>query len=70
MSDPGKPRSAGMFQPRVSAQPRPIMEDLARRGHRVARRQSALGGAQAILMDGDLLIGGSDPRKDGCALGY
>ena len=30
MSDPGKPRSAGMFQPRVSAQPRPIMEDLAR----------------------------------------
>ena len=30
MSEPPKPRSAGMFQPKVSAQPRPIMEDLAR----------------------------------------
>ena len=30
MIDAPKPRSQGMFQPRVSAQPRPIMEDLAR----------------------------------------
>ena len=30
MTDTSKPRSQGMFQPRVSAQPRPIMEDLAR----------------------------------------
>ncbi|MEM1298027.1 MAG: tRNA (guanosine(37)-N1)-methyltransferase TrmD [Pseudomonadota bacterium] len=30
MTDTPKPRSQGMFQPRVSAQPRPIMEDLAR----------------------------------------
>jgi len=32
MSDPAKPRSAGMFQPRVSAQPRPLMEDQHRLG--------------------------------------
>ena len=27
------------------------------------------GGGQAILASGETLIGGSDPRKDGCALG-
>lgn len=32
MSDDRRPRSAGMIQPRVSAQPRPLMEDLARPG--------------------------------------
>lgn len=30
MAEPPKPRSHGMFQPRVSAQPRPIMENLTR----------------------------------------
>jgi len=51
--------------------PEEIALDLARRGHRVARA-GALGGAQAIWIDHakGCLIGGSDPRKDGCALGY
>lgn len=30
---------------------------------------SAFGGGQAIIVQGDVLLGGSDPRKDGCALG-
>ncbi len=48
-----------------------IARDLARRGHRVARA-GPIGGCQAIWIDRarGCLIGGSDPRKDGCALGY
>ncbi|WP_095588740.1 gamma-glutamyltransferase family protein [Actibacterium ureilyticum] len=41
-------------------------------GHKVATPETAIGGAQAIAIDHDagVLIGASDPRKDGCALGY
>jgi gamma-glutamyltranspeptidase / glutathione hydrolase len=51
---------------------REIAADLAKRGHRVAWADAPLGGGQAILIDHErgVLIGGSDPRKDGCALGY
>jgi gamma-glutamyltranspeptidase/glutathione hydrolase len=49
-----------------------IEAELERRGHRIERPLKPLGGCQAIYIDHRLgvLIGGSEPRKDGCALGY
>ncbi|KAF0676546.1 gamma-glutamyltransferase family protein [Profundibacterium mesophilum] len=49
-----------------------VRADLAGRGHTVTVSPSPIGGAQAIRIDPDsgILEGASDPRKDGCALGY
>ncbi|MDE2228260.1 MAG: gamma-glutamyltransferase [Alphaproteobacteria bacterium] len=49
-----------------------VAAELARRGHTVVRPEKPLGGAQAIRIDHatGTLTGGSDPRKDGMALGY
>ena len=51
--------------------PEEVRNELAAMGHEVAVPQVPLGGAQCILVTeaGDL-VGGSDPRKDGIALGY
>ena len=49
-----------------------IASKLQKIGHIISRPEQPIGGAQAILYDlkKDVLMGGSDPRKDGCALGY
>jgi gamma-glutamyltranspeptidase/glutathione hydrolase len=47
-------------------------DELARRGYAVEAAKSPIGGAQAIMIDWErgVLLGGSEPRKDGLALGY
>jgi len=49
-----------------------VRQELTDMGHNVTIPAGAIGGAQAIRIDHDagVLIGASDPRKDGCALGY
>ena len=49
-----------------------VAEGLVALGHRVERRHDPWGGGQAIQIDRrqGVLIGGSDPRKDGFALGF
>ncbi|MEM6659373.1 MAG: gamma-glutamyltransferase [Pseudomonadota bacterium] len=48
-----------------------IAQQLIEIGHTVQIPETPMGGAQAIrIHDTGVLEGGSDPRKDGCALGY
>lgn len=49
-----------------------IFDALQAKGHNVSYAQKPIGGSQAIWIDPDtnMLIGGSDPRKDGMAAGY
>jgi gamma-glutamyltranspeptidase/glutathione hydrolase len=48
-----------------------VRQELRQKGHRVVS-QANFGGGQAILIHPEYgtLIGGSDPRKDGCAMGF
>jgi gamma-glutamyltranspeptidase/glutathione hydrolase len=49
-----------------------VRERLQALGHRIATAAAPIGGAQAIWIDAEngVLHGGSDPRKDGAALGF
>jgi gamma-glutamyltranspeptidase/glutathione hydrolase len=51
--------------------PHSTLNDLRRRGFEIVVSNEPIGGAQAIWLDNAnrTLLGGSDPRKDGCALG-
>ncbi|MCQ0969601.1 gamma-glutamyltransferase family protein [Paracoccus sp. TK19116] len=55
-----------------ASHPSDVLDDLAARGHKLDVTQDPIGGAQAIRIDSDngVLIGGSDSRKDGAALGF
>ncbi len=53
--------------------PREVLDELARRGHRLARADvGSMGGYQAVARDeaSGACAGASESRKDGCALGY
>jgi gamma-glutamyltranspeptidase/glutathione hydrolase len=49
-----------------------VARELIARGHRVGRSRGSFGGYQGILIDWEhgVLHGGTDPRKDGTAVGY
>jgi len=51
--------------------PDAVRAKLAEMGHQVSIPDEPIGGCQAIVIGADgVLVGASDPRKDGCALGY
>ena len=52
--------------------PEAVVKGLQKLGHKTIAVEEPHGGGQAIWIDWDkgTLTGGSDPRKDGCALGY
>ena len=52
--------------------PEAIRKELAAMGHQIVDPKKPIGGSQAIWIDhaAGVLTGGSDPRKDGCAIGY
>lgn len=49
-----------------------VRAELADKGHKVVIPDEPIGGAQSVMIDLEtgVLQGASDPRKDGCALGY
>ncbi len=52
--------------------PPDVIRELVERGHDVSHDNGGFGGYQGIWWDWerDVLIGGSESRKDGCAMGY
>ena len=52
--------------------PQAVRSDLEAKGHTVVSAAAPLGGSQIIAFDhaSGFLVGGSDPRKDGCAAGW
>jgi gamma-glutamyltranspeptidase/glutathione hydrolase len=67
---PGDPKGGAIKAERGIAPA--ILRDLERRGHHITIVPTNGGGYQAILIDPrtNMLLGGSEARKDGCAAGY
>jgi len=68
----GQPANGGgevALESGISAEARHRLEA---KGHRLGEAPGTFGGYQAIRIDLErgVLIGGSDPRKDGAAMGY
>jgi len=82
MLDYGMPLQAAMDAPRWRYRedgslavedrfPDGLLPKLARRGHDVViQPPSAFGGGQITRLDGDVLSGATEPRKDGTAAGF
>ena len=49
-----------------------VVRDLGLKGHRITRASGTFGGYQGIWIDHErgVLLGATESRKDGCALGY
>src|SRR5947209_4808449 len=72
-SPTGKPMAAdGGTVKAEDAIPAAVVAELRRRGHHVERVRVNSGGYQGIRIDAasGVLLGGSEARKDGCAVGY
>jgi gamma-glutamyltranspeptidase / glutathione hydrolase len=67
----GEMTDGGEVMPELGLDPK-VLEGLVARGHRIGNTVSALGGYQAIWREEEprRYFGGSDPRKDGEAIGY
>ncbi|PPR45353.1 MAG: putative gamma-glutamyltransferase YwrD [Alphaproteobacteria bacterium MarineAlpha5_Bin8] len=52
--------------------PLKVLKELQKKGHNAIYSEDTHGGGQAIFIDRErgVMIAGSDPRKDGCAIGY
>ncbi|MFV2069367.1 MAG: gamma-glutamyltransferase [Pirellulales bacterium] len=68
----GQPAQQGGTVRVESGVPDKVVAALRAKGHHVVRGRSGFGGYQGILIDWDrgVLHGGSEPRKDGAAVGY
>jgi gamma-glutamyltranspeptidase / glutathione hydrolase len=70
------PRFNHIEAPKVDLEPgftRVVSSELTRRGHTIVGGNSeSFGGAHAIIVHSEsgAFMGGSDPRKGGCALGF
>ena len=70
------PRFNHIEGPKVGLEPgigQNVRDELTRRGHQIAGGSAeSFGGAHAIMIDPacGVFVGGSDPRKGGCALGF